>query len=235
MTRFHDIVTLVPQGVRSVADVGYDHGRVILLLSKTRPRARIIGVEQQAEARARFWRLHGADESLRSRVELLHGNGLEPLENQPPDVVVIAGLGERSIVKILADSAGILSGIRRLVLAPMDTRGLLREYLHSISWSAVDERLTRKKGRFYQAYAAEPGIQGIDAATWRFGTDLFNRNHPLLLEFLTDLASRYSPVVKYYKDDQDRIRSFYRSINTAIDVARNMKVQPAGPANRPTT
>ena len=54
MTRFHDIVSLVPQGVRSVADVGYDHGQVILLLSKTHEHVRIIGVEQHAEARARF-------------------------------------------------------------------------------------------------------------------------------------------------------------------------------------
>ncbi len=223
MTRFDDIVSLVPQGVRSVADVGYDHGRVILLLSKTHEHVRIIGVEQQAQAGGRFWRRRGADESLRSRVELLHGNGLEPLENEPPDVVVIGGLGERSIVEILARSEGILSRIRRLVLAPMDTKGVLRRYLHSISWSVVDERLTRKKGRFYQVYAAEPGIRSVDASTWLFGTDLFSQNHPLLLEFLTDLRSKYTPMVKYYKDDRDRIPSFYRSINTAIAVARNMK------------
>jgi tRNA (adenine22-N1)-methyltransferase len=225
MTRFDDIVSLVPQGVRSVADVGYDHGRVILLLAKTHQHVRIIGVEQQAEARGRFWRRRGADESLRSRVELLHGDGLEPLANEPPDVVVIGGLGERSIVEILTGSEGILSRIRRLVLAPMDTQGLLRRYLRSVSWSAVAERLSRRKGRFYQVYAAEPGVRGIDEATWLFGTDLFRQHHPLLLEFLTDLRRRYRPLVEYYKDDRDRIPSFYRSINTAIAVARDMKAK----------
>ena len=223
MTRFHDIVSLIPQGVKSVADVGYDHGRVILLLSKTHEHVRVTGVEQQAQARGRFWRLHGADGTLRPRVELLHGNGLEPLADKRPEVVVIGGLGERSIVEILARSEGILSGIRRLVLAPMDTKGVLRRYLHSISWSVVAERLSRKKGRFYQVYAAEPGMRSIDESTWLFGTDLFNQNHPLLLEFLTDLRSRYRPLVKYYKDDRDRIPSLYRSINRAIAVARNIK------------
>ncbi|KKM22722.1 hypothetical protein LCGC14_1622400 [marine sediment metagenome] len=225
MTRFDDIVSLVPPDVKSVADVGYDHGRVILLLSKTHDHIRIIGVEQQPEARGRFWRLHGADESLRSRVELLHGNGLEPLESKGPDVVVIGGLGERSIVEILARSEGILPGIGRLVLAPMDTKGVLRRYLHSISWSVVEERLSRKRSRFYQVYAAEPGMRSIDASTWLFGTDLFDQNHPLLLEFLTDLKRRYRPMVEHYKDDRDRIPSFYRSINRAIAVAGDMKAK----------
>jgi len=227
MTRFHDIVSLVPQDARLVADVGYDHGKVIVLLSRANEQLRIVGVEQQAGASARFWRQYGADESLRSRVELLHGNGLQPLKNKGVEVVVLAGLRERGIVDILTRSEGILSGLRRLVLSPMDTKGVVRRYLHSISWAVVEERLRKKKSRFYQVYAAEPGMRSIDEPTWLFGTALFNQNHPLLLEFLTDLRSKYGPLVKYYGDARHRIPSFYRSINRAIAVAKDRKGYPS--------
>jgi len=223
MTRLHDIVSLVPQDARSAADVGYDHGKVIALLARTHEQLRIIGVEQQAEARERFWRRHGADESLRSRVELLHGDGLEPLRDKGVDVVVIAGLGERRIVDMLTESEGILSGIERLVFSPITTKGVLRRFLRSISWSVVEERLTRKKGRFYQVYAAEPGIRSIDEATWLFGTDLFNQNHPLLLEFLTDLRSKYEPLLRYYGDDRGGTPAFYRSITRAIGAGARVR------------
>lgn len=224
MTRIQDIASLIPVDAGCVADIGYDHGKLIELLASTHRQARIIGVEMQPAASERFWGGRDADPSLRSRVELLCGDGLEPLKGRGVDVIVIAGLGERSIADMLTRSQPILSGLRGLVLSPMGTTGVLRRRLREMSWSVVENRLSRQKGRFYLTCAAEPGVRSIDEATWLFGTDLFEQNHPLLLDFLTHLRSRCEPVIQYHKDDQEWIRSFYESINRAIAVARNTKM-----------
>lgn len=221
MTRFGAIASLIPRDTTCVADVGYDHGKVIVHLARVCERLRLIGVEQQADAEARFWRRYGWDESLRARVVLLQGDGLHPLATREVEVVVIAGLGEKTIVDMLATSRAILSRVRRLVLAPVGTRGLglLRRHLRATDWAVVEERLIRSKDRFYQIYAAEPGAREIDERTWLFGTGLFTMHHPLLWEFLNDLKRRYEPMLKHYGDSRHRVPSYYRHIITAIAVA----------------
>jgi len=221
MTRFDAIASLIPRDTTRAADVGYDHGKVIVHLARAWERLRLIGVEQQADAEARFWRRYGWDQSLRARVVLLWGDGLHPLATMEVEVVVIAGLGEKTIVDMLVTSEAVLSRVRRLVLSPVGTKGqgLLRRYLRGTDWAVVEERHIRSKDRFYQVYAAEPGAREIDERTWLFGTGLFTMRHPLLLEFLNDLKKRYEPLLKHYGDSRHRVPLYHRGIIRAIAIA----------------
>jgi len=157
MNRLEAIASLVPTDVRCVADIGYDHGKLLELLARSCPNAKLYGVERQAESAANILRRIGRLEDHGKRIGLLHGDGLAPLEGLDVEVVVVAGLGEHSIVEILRRSPGGVSKLRRMVFCPEKPHSLLRPYLHSIGWAVVEERSTLDRGRHYPIFAAEPG------------------------------------------------------------------------------
>ncbi len=216
MSRFEDIASLVPRDARSVADIGYDHGYLIRRLARTHPNLRIVGVERQAHAAERLRRRMASRRYRQARVDLVHGDGLEPLATRDVQIIVLSGLDERRIVQILNRSLPHLSRFRRMVLCPVVTRGILRPYLRSIGWAAVDERLGRLRERFYQAYAVEPGAPSSTNDRWLIGPGLFDERHPLLREFLFDLKRSYDPLIHHYGDGRGHIRQFHASVSQAL-------------------
>ncbi len=216
MTRWDELAALVPSDARAAADVGYDHGKLILRLAGSHPHLRITGVEKQHDAGARFWRAQGESTSLRSRVSLLHGDGLEPLREQEVEVVVMAGLGERRIVEVLERAHDVVGRARRMVFGPLDTRAILRPYLRSIGWSPVAERLIESRGRFYQLFAAEPGAPPMQPDTWLVGTDLFRQRHPLLPEFLRSLHATFAPLAARSEDAEERNPTFAAALERIL-------------------
>lgn len=212
MTRLDEIAGLVPGDARAAADIGYDHGKLILRLAESHPQLQITGVEKQHDASARFWRVLGESASLRSRVSLVHGDGLEPLRGQETEVIVLAGLGERRIVDVLERGRDVVGRVKRMVFGPLDTRAILRPYLRSIGWSPVAERLIKSRGRFYQVFAAERGDPPVQPDTWLIGTDLFHQRHPLLPEFLQSLHTTFEPLAARSDDAEQRIPMFAAAI-----------------------
>lgn len=85
--RLAAVAALIPADVRCVADIGYDHGRLIKKLVQTRPEIRAIGVELQPHYIDQFWRLNiFENEADRHRVDLRTGSGLAPRTPAKPIV-----------------------------------------------------------------------------------------------------------------------------------------------------
>lgn len=190
--RFEDIISLVPADAHSVAEVGYDHGKLLAMLWQKFPHLRLTGVEKQPYAAARFWRRAEGTGISRERLELLWGDGLVPLRDRQLEVLLLAGLSEGRIVEILSREEDVLARCRRLILAPLRPQALLRPFLAERGWSFPEERLCRYHGRYYQAYAAVPKPAARLDKTWLIGSDLFRQRHPLLPEFLARLRESHA-------------------------------------------
>jgi len=134
-----------------VADVGTDHGRLPrLLLARGRAIACVATDVRLVPA--------AVPERWRGRLAFRRGAGLGALEPADAiDVVVVAGLGARAIVRILDDTRRASLGIRRFVLQPQTEVARLRRWLAGAGLAIVDERLACERGRLYPVIAAEPG------------------------------------------------------------------------------
>ena len=147
--RLATVAGLVPAGSR-VADVGTDHGRLPRLLLAHDLARSCVAIDVRAIDAVVPPRFSG-------RLEFRRGAGLAALAPADAiDVVVIAGLGARSIVRILDDERRASLGARRFVLQPQSEPALLRRWLASAGLGIVEERVALDRGRLYPVIAAEP-------------------------------------------------------------------------------
>jgi tRNA (adenine22-N1)-methyltransferase len=202
--RLAAVAAFVPAGSR-VADVGADHGRLALALVRSDHAASCIATEATP---ARLLRLRARVERSGGdpRLTLRCGDGLEPLSREDRlDVLVLAGLGGPSMVRILADPRRPELRIPRLVLQPATDAGVLRRWLLASGLATMDERLVEVRGRFHVVIAAEAGASLVPSPS-PAGLDTDD-----LLEVGPVLVARRDPhLLPYWRATRDRQRGILR-------------------------
>ena len=155
-SRLKALMALVPEETAGVADIGYDHGKLMLALLVRDPALRVIGVERQAGTDARFFtRFRRPLARLGVGPTLRQGDGLGPLGHNEVDCAVIAGMGEGSMLRIIEARHGHGLGIARFILCPSHVEASLRPGMADMGYQAVDKRLVFERGRPYVAIAFE--------------------------------------------------------------------------------
>ena len=139
-----------------VADIGTGDGRLALFLALSGRAHSCIATERTpallADARRRAARHPGG-----ARVELRAGDGLEPLEPRDDlDVLVLAGMGARKMMRILDDPRFAALALKRLVLQPQSEAERLCGWLSGLGIDIVDRAEVTDRGRSYVLFAAEP-------------------------------------------------------------------------------
>ncbi len=171
--RLRAIAGLVPAG-EPVADIGTDHGRLPIALVANGRSPRAIGVDKRSSPLS----LAAANRALvpeAAGVELRLGDGLSVLRAGEVSVVVMAGLGRRTMEQLLgaADLNGL--GVRWLVLQPERDPWRLRAWLAGAGWRIEDEALVLDGGRMYTAMRATCDPDSDWWSTWSTADRLLGR------------------------------------------------------------
>ncbi len=122
--RLRACLDLAPRG-GPVADVGSAHGRLALALVRREPSLAVVATEARAGPAAELRRGVAASAGIVIAV----GPGLAPLRGRPLRGAVIAGMGGRTIVAILADGDDVVQGLSWVLLQPMQGTDLLHTWL----------------------------------------------------------------------------------------------------------
>lgn len=131
-----------------MADIGTDHGLLPIYLIENGISPTCIASdigEGPAAAARRNVDAAGVAHLVSVRV----GDGLQTLQENEVDDVVIAGMGGETIAAILDAAAWVQNPQYRLILQPMSHAEILREWLHTHGFSTVCERLLTDAGRAY--------------------------------------------------------------------------------------
>ncbi|MCB9678393.1 MAG: tRNA (adenine(22)-N(1))-methyltransferase TrmK [Alphaproteobacteria bacterium] len=156
------LVRFALEGPPPRVDVGADHGRVAAAIGA-------IATEIQDHARA-----PGIDWVVTDGLDCFRALG----------TVVIAGMGARSIARILARGPSV----RRAVLHAQDDPCALRTWLAENGWRIVDEGLAREAGRFAEVVVAEPGAEPATGLALEYGPRLLEGHDPHVREHLAQLV-----------------------------------------------
>ncbi len=223
--RLAAVMNLIPEDSRAVADIGYDHGKIIKRLAVRNADVRIIGVERQAAAADRFWDtrwqlIHDA----RQRIDLRRGDGVTALHPGEVEVAVFSGLSEGNIVRMLDNAPQQVATIQRLVFCPIDCTARIRPWLFANGWQVVEELLAYEHQRFSLAFAAEKGKpSSFDPSTDHFAPLLFKQKEPLLHAYLSDLKKQLAAILAHKDKQAVALRELCEHIDDAISTAATFK------------
>lgn len=153
--RLRTVAEQIPAGT-TMADIGSDHAAIPCFTCRQEVTRWAIASEV---AQGPYQRTcHQVQQSgLEECIDVRLGSGLEILDPNEVDVVIMAGMGGELIVDMLEAGQDLLIGISRLVLQPNVARKTVRRWLLRHDWALVNEAIIEEYGKFYEVLVAEPG------------------------------------------------------------------------------
>ncbi|HHW47071.1 MAG TPA: SAM-dependent methyltransferase [Clostridiaceae bacterium] len=190
------VADMVPP-CRIVGDVGTDHAYVPIYLVKNKICEKAIATDVRTgpidKARKNIMQY-----KMESYIETRVGYGLEPLEDNEIDIVIIAGMGGLLIRDIISKSYMKAQKARRLIFQPMNAADVLREWLYKNGFDISDEGIAQEDGKIYIVLAAEwTGLsKQFDEVYYHVGEKLVGKRDPLLKEYLERKLRQIDKTVK---------------------------------------
>ena len=140
---------------RMIADIGTDHAYIPVQLIKQKKAERVVATDIRPgplDAAARSIAHAGV-----SGIELRLGGGLSPIAPHECDNIIIAGMGGELICTILKEGEATAKSASRLLLQPMNSQDMLREYLSKNGFCIAEEDIVCEGFKVYNLIIACAG------------------------------------------------------------------------------
>ena len=186
--RLLKIADLVTKG-KKIADIGTDHGYIpVYLLNKGHVDFAILAdVNKGPLENARSEVRHN---NLTDKVDLRLGSGIEVLNENEVDEVIIAGMGGILISELLEAKKSVAHNLDKLILQPMQAQDELRKYLLNNGYEDF---------RIYEIIVAKYTSKNTvvdDEIYYEVGKKLIENKDPLLNEFIDKKIFMYNSILK---------------------------------------
>lgn len=181
--RLQTIVDFVPEG-GVVGDIGTDHGYIPAYLIENKKCEKVIGTDiskGSLEKIIQFVKFLNFEDTIDTRL----GNGLEVIEINEIDTVIISGMGGLLIRDILAKNLEITNSITNFILQPNIAAKELREYLINNKFKIQDEELVFEENKYYEIIHAIKGDSKVNnEMDYEISPILIENNHPVLHDYI---------------------------------------------------
>jgi len=131
-----------------VCDAGCDHGYVSIYLVQKNicPHVIAMDINQGPLLQARE---HIADYGVDAYIETRLSDGVEKLLPGEADCLILAGMGGRLMMKILAEGKEKTDAMKELILQPQSEIGAVRQFLSKENWHICQENMVYEDGKYY--------------------------------------------------------------------------------------
>lgn len=186
--RLTAIASLVHEGY-VLADVGTDHAYIpiYLLEQKKIPRAIAMDINRGPLQRANeHIALYGMGGYIQTRLS----DGVDALDSEEADSILIAGMGGSLIMHILDKGMEICKNAKELVLQPQSEVECVRAYLRKHGFVTEAEDMIEEDGKYYNMMRVHrdensSGRGNSDQQLFDlYGGLLLKNRHPVLLEYI---------------------------------------------------
>lgn len=144
--RLETIKSMCPKGV--VADIGADHGKLIISLVESGIASRGFAIENK---KGPYERLVAAIEEagLTDKITPILGDGIEPITNEV-NTIVLAGMGGLNIVQILKKHPEKLINVDTIICDAHNAIPMMREEISKLGYSIADEKIVYEDDIYYE-------------------------------------------------------------------------------------
>ncbi len=191
MIRLSDRLQIIADQIKkgeTVADIGTDHGFLPIFLWESGISPRVIMTDispgSLKKAEENCIRLHPD-----TQFDLRLGSGIEVLDCEETDCLVIAGMGGILITEILGKDIKKAQSFRKMILQPRNNIGLLRYWLYNNGFSICNEQLVREGKYICEILTVLPKEMAVAR---NLGPDRIEYEYPhTLIKFAGPLTREY--------------------------------------------
>lgn len=215
--RLKMIASFVSEGNR-LADIGTDHGYVPIYLVKKNiiPFAIAMDINEGPLKKAEE---HVRAENLEGLISLRLSDGLDALDEDEVDTILIAGMGGRLIEKILERGKELCMNVRELILSPHSEIGLIRKYLAESGFLIMKEKMVLDEEKYYTVIKAVRGKMQYDSEEeLLYGKLLLEDRDPVLRGYLLNEQSKYQKILTKLPKNKEHVNGRREQIQHRIRV-----------------
>lgn len=178
--RLKEIASFIPDNVKMV-DIGCDHALLDIYLYKNRKNIKIIASDinenalEQAKKNIKKYKL---DKSIETRLS----NGLDNINSDEIDTIVISGMGSHTIVGILRMNQKKLINVDNIIIQSNNHIDFLRERILELNYYIDSEKLVKDNNIIYTIISFKKGKKRYNKKEIYFGPYLLKENSNLFKE-----------------------------------------------------
>lgn len=182
-----------------VADIGTDHGYVPIYLVENQMCEKVYAMDIN-DGPLKIAEKNIAMKNFSGNIETIKSDGMEKLQDNMVQTVIIAGMGGELIVNILKRGESI-RGIKELVLSPHRRADLVREYLLKKNWEITEEKMLIDSGKYYTVMKAKKCIEKISykETEIKYGRILLENKDMILKGYLEKEYSKFYDILNTMK------------------------------------
>lgn len=141
-----DVICSMVEDNSIVYDVGCDHGYLLLKLYPKIKYGYALDIAQKP--------LNTAiktikENNIQDKITAVLSDGLEKVNLDLADTIVIAGMGAELIIDIISKKEGVYNNKYTFLLQPMTKSEVLRHFLYKNGFEIIEERISIEERRFY--------------------------------------------------------------------------------------
>ena len=178
--RLKEIASFIPDNVKMV-DIGCDHALLDIYLYKNRKNIKIIASDinenalEQAKKNIKKYKL---DKFIETRLS----NGLDNINSNEIDTIVISGMGSHTIVGILRMNQKKLINVDNIIIQSNNHIDFLRERILELNYYIDSEKLVKDNNIIYTIISFKKGKEKYNKKEIYFGPYLLKENSNLFKE-----------------------------------------------------
>ena len=178
--RLKEIASFIPDNIKMV-DIGCDHALLDIYLYKNRKNIKIIASDinenalEQAKKNIKKYKL---DKFIETRLS----NGLDNININEIDTIVISGMGSHTIVGILRMNQKKLINVDNIIIQSNNHIDFLRERILELNYYIDSEKLVKDNNIIYTIISFKKGKEKYNKKEIYFGPYLLKENSNLFKE-----------------------------------------------------
>lgn len=214
--RLQAVADFVTRGL-TVADVGCDHGYISIYLIQNKISPSVIAMDIN-KGPLEIAKRHLLEYHCSEQVETRLSDGAKELKMiqdsdgdwQPEtEAMIIAGMGGRLVIKILADSKDKVAKMKELILQPQSEIEEVRKYLRNHQFQILDETIVFEEGKYYPVIKvcndeknAEMIVDNNEKLYDHFGRKLLEDKNQVLYQFLNKEQNKVLEILSMIKKNK---------------------------------
>lgn len=204
--------------VKSMIDVGTDHGYVPIDLIKTNKIDFAIASDIN-KGPVEKAKKNVSDNNLQDKIRCRLGGGLTTIAPGEVEAAVIAGMGGNLIGDILEESKEVFKSLKYIIVQPVQNPEVLREYLYTTGCNIIDEWIIYDEGKYYEimkiSWGDNPRI--MEPIYYEISEVLLKKKDITYKEYLNYKLEKYMRIYNELKGDTENSRKRKEELYNKIE------------------